>query len=247
MRAKDIMTSRVITVLEDTPVDEIARTLLERRISAVPVIDSDGRLVGIVSEGDLIGRPEAEGRDDSWWLSGILNLEERAEKYAKARGLLAKDVMTTSVITADENDSLSELAGVLEERRIKRVPIVHNGRITGIVSRANLLHALASLPEGTLQAPEPTEPASKEPHRPDTRSIRASILNKIHNDIGVGQTINVIVSNGVVDLWGGVETEAERQAVRTAAKNTPNVVAVKDHITVLPPALRHLLGADRSD
>lgn len=247
MRAKDVMTSRVITVLEDTPVDEIARTLLERRISAVPVIDSGGRLVGIVSEGDLIGRPEAEVRDDSWWLSGMLKPEERAKKYARARGLLAKDVMTTSVITADENDSLSELAGLLEERRIKRVPIIHNGRITGIVSRANLLHALASLPEGTLQVPEPTEPASKEPHGPDTHSIRASILNKIHNEIGVGQTINVIVSNGTVDLWGGVETEAERQAVRAAAQNTPNVVAVKDHITVLPPALRHLLGADRSD
>ncbi len=246
MRAKDIMTTRVITVLEDTPVDEIARTLLEHRISAVPVIDTDDRLVGIVSEGDLIGRPEAEGRDDSWWLSGMLNLEERAKKYAKSHGLLAKDVMTTAVITADEDDSLSKLAGVLEERRIKRVPIVQNGRITGIVSRANLLHGFASAPEGTVKAPEPTKPAPEEPHGADTRSTRASILNKIHNEIGVKQTINVIVSNGVVDLWGGVETEVERQAVRTAAENTPNVVAVKDHITVLSPALRHLLGADRA-
>ena len=90
MRAKDIMTTRVVTVVEDTPVDEIAGTLLQHRISAVPVIDSDDQLVGIVSEGDLIGRPDAEGRDNSWWLSGILSTEERAQKYAKAHGLLAK-------------------------------------------------------------------------------------------------------------------------------------------------------------
>lgn len=246
MHAKDIMTTRVVTVVEDTPVDEIARTLLRHRISAVPVVDTEDRLVGIVSEGDLIGRPEAEGRDNSWWLSGILSAEERAKKYAKTHGLLAKDVMTTDVVTADGNETLGKLAGVLEERGIKRVPIVHNGRISGIVSRANLLQALASLPEGAARAAEPTAPTA-EAQGPEKRSIRASILNTIHNEIGVKHPINVIVSNGVVDLWGGVETEAQRQAIRSAAENTPNVIDVKDHITVLPPALRHLLGADRSD
>lgn len=251
MLAKDVMTVKVATVLEDTPVEEVARTLLQRRISAVPVIDLEDRIVGIVSEGDLVGRPESgEDRDDSWWLSGILQPEERAKKYAKARGQLAKDVMTTPVITASEDDSLAKLAATLEEARIKRVPIVRNGRLVGIVSRANLLHGLAALPEiaagseaSTTQVPAPpSKPAAS-----DARTIRASILNKVHNDIGVRGSINVIVSDGTVDLWGGVETEAERQAVRAAAENTPDVTSVKDHLSVLSPLLRHLLGADRVD
>jgi len=249
--ARDVMTTRVVTVLEDTPVEEIAQTLLKRRISAVPVIDTDDRLVGIVSEGDLIGRPEPGGqRDDSWWLSGILDPEKRARTYAKARGQLAKDVMTTSVITATEDESLVALAAMLEEGGIKRVPIVRGGRVVGIVSRANLLHGLAALPETDAVAEGSTERVVAQPSRPptpDARAIRASILNKVHNEIGVRGSINVIVSDGTVDLWGGVETEAERQAVRAAAENTPNVTAVKDHISVLSPALRHLLGADRAD
>ena len=250
MLARDVMTVKVVTVLEDTPVEEIARTLLRQRISAVPVIDLEDQIVGIVSEGDLVGRPSAgEDRDDSWWLSGILEPEERARKYAKARGLLAKDVMTTPVITATEDDSVRALAATLEKSRVKRVPIVRNGRLVGIVSRANLLHGLAAFPEPTAEgeasAREPAKPPS--PVVSDARAIRASILNKVHNEIGVRGSINVIVSDGTVDLWGGVETEAERQAVRAAAENTPNVTSVTDHISVLSPALRHLLGADKGD
>ena len=250
MLAKDVMTVKVATVLEDTPVEEVARILLQGRISAVPVIDLEDRIVGIVSEGDLVGRPESgEDRDDSWWLSGILEPEERAKKYAKARGQLAKDVMTTPVITASEDDSLTKLAATLEEARIKRVPIVRNGRLVGIVSRANLLHGLAALPEIAAGSESATQ-APVTPPKPvaaDARTIRASILNKVHNEIGVRGSINVIVSDGTVDLWGGVETEAERQAVRAAAENTPDVTSVKDHLSVLSPLLRHLLGADRVD
>lgn len=251
MLARDVMTVKVVTVVEDTPVDEIARTLLRRRISAVPVVDLQDQVVGIVSEGDLVGRPNAgEDRDDSWWLSGILEPEERARKYAKARGLLAKDVMTTPVITANEDDSVTELAATLEKSRIKRVPVIRNGRLVGIVSRANLLHGLAALPKATGEGEASTtrEPAqAPSPVASDARAIRASILNKVHNEIGVRGSINVIVTDGAVDLWGGVETEAERQAVRAAAENTPNVASVTDHLSVLSPALRHLLGADRAD
>jgi len=251
MLAKDVMTVGVVTVLEDTPVEEIARTLLKRRISAVPVVNLEDQLVGIVSEGDLIGRPESGAeRDDSWWLSGILDPEERARKYARARGHRAKDVMTTPVITAHEDDSLAKLAAMLEGSRIKRVPVVRKDRVLGIVSRANLLHGLAALPDTVTDAEGSTERIAVQSSGPvmsDAQTIRASILNKVHTEIGVRGSINVIVSDGTVDLWGGVETEAERQAVRAAAENTPNVTAVKDHISVLSPALRHLLGADRAD
>jgi len=238
--AKDVMTTKVITVLEDTPIEEVVRTLLKWRISAVPVVDGDDQLVGLVSEGDLVRRTDPSvADDDTWWLSGILEPAQRTERYAKALGHFAKDVMSTPVISADENDSLSKLAAMLEEYRIKRVPIVRNGKLTGLVSRANLLHGIAAAPEPPVEA----EPSPK-PSAPNDESIRATVLNRLHNDIGVTGTINVIVSNGVIDLWGGVETETERQAVRPAAENTPGVSAVNDHLSALPPALRHLLGAD---
>ena len=139
---------------------------------------------------------------------------------------------------------------MLEESRIKRVPVVRNDRVIGIVSRANLLHGLAALPDAVTDPEGSTERIavqSSGPTMSDAQTIRASILNNVHTEIGVRGSINVIVSDGTVDLWGGVETEAERQAVRAAAENTPNVTAVKDHISVLSPALRHLLGADRAD
>jgi len=251
VRAKDIMTTRVITVLEDTPVEEVVRTLLKWRISAVPVVDADEQIVGVVSEGDLVHRPESSaGREDSWWLLSLLEPEERVHRYAQARGRLAKDVMSTSVITAGEDDTLADLASMLEEHRIKRVPIVRQGKLVGIVSRANLLHGLAAVPYPSEDARTSAEPAiAAVPRSPTSgdRAIRATILNTLHNEIRARGAINVIVSDGVVDLWGGVETETERQAVRAAAENAPNVSAVKDHLTVLPAALRHLLHADESD
>ncbi len=242
MLAKDVMTTRVITVLEDTPVEEVVRTLLKWRISAVPVVDTNDQLVGMVSEGDLVHRADSGTHEGySWWLSGILEPEQQAQRYAKVSGHLAKDLMTTSVITADEDDSLAKVAATLEEHRIKRVPVLRKGKLTGIVSRANLLHGLAASPEPLDEVTPPTKSAM-----PDDQAIRATILNTLHNDVGVNGAINVIVSRGVVDLWGGVETEAERQAVRVAAENAPGVSAVKDHVSVLPPALRHLLGSDKS-
>lgn len=245
MLAKDVMTTKVITVLEGTPVDDIVRTLLRWRISAVPVVDEKGQLVGIVSEGDLVRRADAEaGGDDSWWLSALIAPTERARRFSRSRGLLAKDVMTTPVITASESDTLHGLATLLEEKRIKRVPIVRKGKLVGIVSRANLLHGVAASPI----YPRPTAACESlrahEDEAPSDETIRAAILNTLHNEIDLGHNVNVIVSKGIVDLWGGVETETERQAVRTAAENAPNVKTVQDHLSVFPATLRHLLGAD---
>jgi CBS domain-containing protein len=244
MLAKDIMTTRVITVVDDTPVEELVRTLLKWKISAVPVVDANDRLVGIVSEGDLIHRADSGDHEEySWWLSSIFDPEEQARKYVKARGRLVKDVMTTPVVTADEQDSLAKIATLLEDQRIKRVPILRKGKLSGIVSRANLLHGLAASPEPADEA----TPVIVGSISSDDEAIRATILNTLHNDIRATGAINVIVSSGVVDLWGGVETEAERRTIRVAAENAAGVSSVKDHLYVMQPALRHLLGADKSD
>lgn len=243
MRAKDVMTTNVITVLEDTPIDDIVRTLLKWRISGVPVVNENDELVGIVSEGDLIRRSGAEEfGDGSWWLAGLLAAEPQEPAYTKTAGQFAKDVMTASVVTVSEDDRLSRIAEMLEQHGIKRVPVVNKGKLVGLVSRANLLHGLAADPE---PLPEPTPPARKQPN--DDDSIRAMILNRLHNDLKIGRAINVIVKEGVADIWGGVEKESERQDIRVAAENVPGVVTVKDHVYVMAPALRHLLGADRDD
>jgi CBS domain-containing protein len=245
MYARDVMTMPVISVLGDTSVEEVARILLSRRISAVPVVDENDRMIGIVSEGDLMRRAEAdEGAHESWWLKKLADSDSRAQSFARARGRLAKDVMSPSVIIADEDDSLVEIARMLEQHKIKRVPVVRHGKLVGIVSRANLLQGLATL---TSPGPEPgvsseqVSSSSSGRGRADDRTIRAAILNAIHNDIGVRYPINVIVSRGQVDLWGGVETESQRQAVRAAAESAPDVKSVQDHLSVPPTAISALL------
>jgi CBS domain-containing protein len=125
MKAKDVMTEEVVSVREDASVPAIARLLLERRISAVPVTDAAGRLVGIVSEGDLIRRPEAgTARRPSWWLELLQGSEESAAQYIKSHGLVARDIMTPHPSTVTENTALEKVASLLEQARIKRVPVV---------------------------------------------------------------------------------------------------------------------------
>jgi CBS domain-containing protein len=146
MKAADVMVSRVVTVAPETSVQEVAGILLANRISAVPVVDDSGALVGIVSEGDLIHRVEVgTERQYSWWLKLVGDPGTFARDYVKAHAKRAADVMTKHVVTASSEMPLAERAGLLERHRIKRVPIVDNGKLVGIVSRANLVQALAAL------------------------------------------------------------------------------------------------------
>jgi len=143
MKAADVMVSAVISVRPNARVEEVAGILLASRISAVPVIDEQGELLGIVSEGDLMRRAEAgTDRSRSWWLEYLTGKQVLAAEYVKSHSHKVTDVMTRSVITATPDTSLSEIATLLERNRIKRVPIVQNGKVVGIVSRANLLQLL---------------------------------------------------------------------------------------------------------
>src|SRR5690606_8514615 len=140
MQASDVMSTPVISVTEDTSVAEVARLLLRHGISAMPVLGANGRLLGIVSEGDLVRRVESgTEREASWWLRLFGDSEERVRDYAKTHGRRVTDVMTREVTTVNEDASLPEIAALLERRRIKRVPVMRGGEVVGIVSRANLL------------------------------------------------------------------------------------------------------------
>ena len=148
-KAADIMTSPVIYVMNETPIREIARVLLKHHISAVPVVGDSGRLVGIVSEGDLVGRTASEdGKRRSWWLdmfekSSVSSDELR--NYLEHHELRAKDVMSSEVVAVEEDAPISAIAELLQRKGIKRVPVLHQGRMVGIVSRANLLAAVAKM------------------------------------------------------------------------------------------------------
>jgi len=226
MVARDIMTTRVVTVGPETPVEEIARLLLSHHISAVPVVDAGGRLAGIVSEGDLMRRPEtATERHPSWWLRLVADSETLAREYTKTHGRHASDVMTDRVVTVSEETPVAEIARLLEERRIKRVPVVRDGRVAGIVSRADLLRGLASHHEAM---PMPS---------PDDRELRERVLRSLH-DLPFGAQVYPMVTNGVVHLWGLAESEDQRHALRVAAENVPGVRAVDDHMGYVPPYLR---------
>jgi|DewCreStandDraft_4_1066084.scaffolds.fasta_scaffold21251_5 CBS-domain-containing membrane protein len=223
MKASDVMVTNVITVRPDTTVQEIANILVTNRISAVPVVDANGALVGIVSEGDLMHRVETgTERRYSWWLKMIGDRSAFARDFLKSHGIRAAEVMTRHVVTAAPDTPLGELASLLEKHRIKRVPIVDRGRLVGIVSRANLVQALAALRH-----------AAAAPARMDDAATRERIIAEISDKLlaGVSQ-INVIVHDGVVELWGEAETAEEKDAIRLAAEITPGVRRVEDHIAV---------------
>jgi CBS domain-containing protein len=227
------MTRRVVTVKPDTGVPEIAALLLDHHISAVPVLDTDGGVVGIVSEGDLLHRHETETeRPRSWWLSMVSLPEESAKEYIKSHGLHAGDVMTRDVVTVDEETPLGEVAQILEDRRIKRVPVLRDGRMVGIVSRANFLQGLVAHGHEALT-----------PTSTDDRSIQEDVLAEIANqETGARfNLVTVIVKDGVVHLWGISESQAEMDAMRVVAENTVGVKAVESHLT---PPLRLGLVVD---
>ena len=226
MLARDVMTAPVVSVRPDTKVHDIAALLLDCRISAVPVVDEGGHVRGIVSEGDLINRADAGTRHRrAWWLEMLNGPEERSRDYLRAHGQRAEDVMTREVVTASEDTPLPQLAALLEKHHVKRVPVVRQGRLVGIVSRANLLQGFA------LSAP--TWPMVK-----DDRQIRDA-LNKALKEAGLPMhQVNVTVSNGTAQLWGWIDAEVQRRAAHAAAETTPGVRAVEDHLVVTTAAVR---------
>lgn len=219
MKARDIMTREVLTIGPDTPVAEIAKMLLERRISGVPVI-ADGEIVGIVSEGDLIHRWEigTDKRAGSWWLK-LFGGDQSPVDFIKIHGLSARDVMTRPAITVTEDAPLNQIADLFESRHIKRVPVTRDGKLVGIVSRANLVQALAaaSIPAVTAAAR-------------DDDTIRDELMQTLNaQPWWHPHTSHVIVSEGVVHIWGLNGTVDAHEAARIAALNVAGVHQVEDH------------------
>lgn len=231
MKAKDVMTEDVTTVEPGASVKSIARLLLERGISAVPVVEG-GCLLGIVSEGDLMRRPEAgTERRPSWWLQLLQGPDEQAAHYLKSHGLVARDVMTPRSLTVSEATPLEKVARLLEKHRIKRVPVVRRGKLVGIVSRADLLHALVAGAEW------------RAPRRKASRPSRKEVMRSLREAGAALEYVNVVLEGSVVHLWGGVRSAAQRDAIALAAKRAAGVSGVKNDLFLMPPRLTGALGA----
>jgi CBS domain-containing protein len=201
------------------------QSMLANRISGLPVIAENGQLVGIVTEGDFLRRAETgTQRARRRWLEFFIGPGKLAEEYVRTHGRKVRDVMTPDPVTITEDTPLDAAVSLLEERRIKRLPVVRSGAVVGIVSRANLLHALASL-------------ARAQPSKaPTDAAIREQIYAELNRQRWIPKDfINVVVHDGEVELWGAILDERERQALRVAAENVPGVKHVCDHLVWVEP------------
>jgi CBS domain-containing protein len=223
MKARDVMTPSVISVEAGEPVMRAVRLMLQNRISGLPVTDKNGRLVGIVTEGDFLRRGElGTERRRPRWLEFLIGPGRLATEYVRARGSKVDEIMTPDPHTICEDTPLDQIVQSMEKHQIKRLPVVKDGKLVGIVSRANLMHALASL------APEVKPGAS------DDAVLRRQILDEF-NKQPRAPGINVVVRDGVAELWGVILDERERQAFIVAAENVRGVKAVHDHLVWVEP------------
>jgi CBS domain-containing protein len=224
MRAREIMSLEVVSVSPDASILEAVRLMLQNRISGLPVVDAQGVLVGVVTEGDFLRRAETgTQRKRARWIEFLMGSGEFADEYVHTHGRKVANVMTPTPITITEDTRLDDVVSLMEASGVKRLPVVRQGRVVGIVSRANLLHALASL-AGELPATAATDV-----------TIRDQIMSEFNNKTWAPRAFNVVVRDGVVELWGTIVDERERVAAKVAAENVAGVRAVRDHLVSVEP------------
>ncbi len=236
MKAEDVMTRNVISIDPDATVLQAARIMLQHRISGLPVVSKDGKLVGIISEGDFLRRRETKTEHRrSRWLEFLMGPGRVAVEYSHSHGSKVSEVMTTEVETVNDVTPLEDIVELMERRRIKRVPVMCGSEVVGIVTRSNLMHAMVSLARA---AQGPAE---------DDAGIRERLLDEIKKEQWApAATTNVVVHDGVVELWGVIIDERQRAAMKVAAENIPGVRAVKDHMVWIEPTTGMTLEAQET-
>jgi CBS domain-containing protein len=236
MQAKDVMTSPVVSVTPDAPLQSAVSLMLQHRISGLPVVEA-GRLIGILTEGDLLRRSETgTERTRPRWLEFLLGPGRLAAEYAHTHGRKVGEVMTREPHTVDEDTALPDIVDLMERCRIKRVPVMRDGQLVGIVTRANLMQALASIAR--------TIPAACHNDSTICGKLMAEIDRQPWAPRGL---INITVKDGCVDLWGAITDEREREALYVLAENTPGVTDVHDHLVWVEPTSGFVFGPGRED
>jgi CBS domain-containing protein len=225
MKAGDIMTRDVFTVARDASIQAAIGLMLQNRISGLPVVDTAGKLIGVVTEGDFLRRAETgTQKRRARWLEFLVGPGKLAGEYAQSHGRKVEEVMTADPYTVTEDVSLEEVVATMESKRVKRLPVVKDGKVVGIISRANLLRALATVasevPAGTA----------------DDAAIRDRLLADMKAQAWApAASVNPVVRNGVVELWGNIFDDREREGLKVMAENIPGVTAVRDHLVWVDP------------
>jgi CBS domain-containing protein len=222
MKAQEIMTRDVITVRPDTSVRDIAALMVEKHISGVPVLTDSGEIIGMVSQSDLLHRAEVgTERKRKWWFRHFADSDALAREYAKAHGLKAHDIMSRYVVSVRADAELRDVADILDNRRIKRVPVVEKDRLVGIITRGDLVRALSQVQ------------ISKSAKKVDNAALHKTLHDRIRNQSWINDSyISLTVNDGVVELWGFVDTMDQHHALRALVEETDGVSRVDDKIRV---------------
>ena len=224
MLAEKVMSPIVLTVPLDASIYQAAETMVSAEVSALPVVDGTGRMVGILSEADLMHRAEIGTEPRKGWLQRLLSDRTgAAHESVVLHSRRVGDVMTREVVTVHEQTPLSEVARLMDHHEIKRVPVMRDGKVVGIVSRSNLLRALLSR--------DPQQPASAPSDEALRRAVEAAVKGQAWES---AWPVNIIVNAGVVHLWGFVAGDATSTAYRVAAENVPGVLKVENHLRHVP-------------
>jgi CBS domain-containing protein len=233
MNARDVMTRPVVSVRPEASIQEVARLMLQHKVSGLPVVDASGVLVGVITEGDFLRRVEIGAqRRRPHWIEFFTSPGRLAEEYVHASGRKVEDVMSTDVSTVTEESTLAEIAHLMEGKRIKRVPVVRGNELTGyqlvgIVTRADLVRAIMALQKDALH------PSN------DDLAIRERLFAELKRQPWAVplSMIDLTVKNGAVELGGVVRDERQRQALRVAAENVPGVKSVSDQSVRIEPVI----------
>lgn len=238
MNVADVMSKPAITVTPETTILDAARLMLQKNISGLPVVDKAGGVVGIVTEGDLLHRAET-GTDHlrSRWFEVLVSPGRLARDYVHSHARKVGTVMTRDVASVEPADDLAKVVGLMESRHIKRLPVIEAGRLVGIVSRANLMRALVD-----------TAPQAAGSENDSDGEIRAHILVEIANQPwGPRASVDVTVKDGIVNLYGSIIDDRERDALKVLVENTPGVKAVRDHLVWVEPVSGFVIPSDDSE
>ena len=227
MKAHEAMTKDVIRVGLDTTVGEIAALLVQHRISAVPVVADEIHVVGIVSQTDLGHRSETgTEKRRKWWLEAFADPDSKAREFIKSHGLRAKEIMSRFVVSVSPQASLAEVAEILDTHRIRQVPVMEGGKLVGMISRADLVRKLAEVKSGA--------PAV----RPDNGALQKAIWDQVKAQRWLQSAyVNLSVKDGVVELWGAVDSSEQRRALKILVEGVAGVRKVEDHLGVLPKTM----------
>jgi len=233
MRASQIMTRTVITIGPETPIIDAAQKMLQHRVGGLPVVDAGGKLIGMISDGDFIRRAEiGTVRRAGRWLNCLVGRETAASDFIRAHGRKVRDVMTPDPVTVAEDTPLERVVQVMEASHIKRIPVVHDGRLTGIITYTDFVQTIANL---ALELPEASA---------DDNKVQDAIIAAVGRAAWKPCRFAVTVRDGIVHLNGGVRDEKSRQATIIAAENTPGVRKVHDHLWSYPLPEDDLGGGD---